>query len=84
MPGTSSAYAWNDLPVGMLSMTSRSMTCRCSTFWMSTTGVAPETVIVSSMSPIPSWMSILAVKPLFSTTPSRSTEPNPGREYVTS
>ena len=54
MPGTSSAYDWNDLPVGMLSMTSRSMTCRCSTFWMSTTGVAPETVMVSSMSPTPS------------------------------
>ena len=68
----------SDLPVGMLSMTSRSITWRCSTFWMSTTGLAPETVTVSSMSPTESRTSTVAVNPVLSSMPSRISVPNPG------
>ena len=61
-------------------MISRSITATCSTFWMSTTGVAPETVIDSWMSPTVIWTSMLAVNPLVSSIPSRTNVVNPGSE----
>ena len=47
-------------------MISRFMTCRCETFWTSTTGLAPLTVIVSVTVPTGSCASILAVNPVLS------------------
>ena len=66
-----------DLPLGMSSMTSRLMTWRCSTLRTSTTGLAPVTVTVSATEPTGSCVSILAVNPVVSLTPSRTTVLNP-------
>ena len=50
---------------------------------MSTTGVAPDTVMVSAMSPTVSCTSMFAVNPKLSSIPSRTSVPKPGRLYVT-
>ena len=64
-------------------MTSRSMAMFCCTFWMSTTGTSPVTVIVSSTDPTASTPSTFAVKPALRLTPSRSTVEKPERVNVT-
>jgi hypothetical protein len=50
--------------VGTASITSRVITCCCTTFWLSTVGDAPVTVMVSAMSPTRSSALTVAVKPV--------------------
>ena len=69
--------------IGSASSSSRVTTCWRRTFCTSTTGVAPVTVIVSSMPPTASTPSTLAVKPVVSSMPSRMTVLKPGRLKVT-
>jgi hypothetical protein len=53
------------------------------TFWVSTTGAAPETVIVSSTVPTFRSAFTVAVKPVVNSTPSRFTVLKPGKVKVT-
>ena len=53
------------------------------TFWMSTIGLAPVTVTVSSTAPTRSSALTVAVKPTVSSMPSRRTVENPGSVKVT-
>ena len=64
------------------SVSSVTAVCR-RTFCTSTTGVAPVTVIVSSMPPTDSAESMFAVTPVDSSIASRMTVVKPGRENVT-
>ncbi len=83
-PGTSTASDAHDLdPVGSASMTVRVNAFCCTVFWRSTVGVAPETVIASSMPPTFISALTLAVKDVVSATPSRLMVPNPGSSNVT-
>ena len=69
--------------VGMLWITSSDTTCRRITFWVSTTGLSPVTVIVSSRLPTRSSALTLAVKAADSSMPSRRTGVNPTRVKIT-
>ena len=64
-------------------MVSRLMTERWVACWMSTTGVAPETVTVSCSEPTASWALIGTLTPATTSTPSRRTVLNPWSEKVT-
>ena len=64
-------------------MTSRVMTRCCTTFWMSTVGVSPVTVIVSWSEPTRRSAFTVAVKEAVSSTPSRLTVVNPVSVNVT-
>ena len=69
--------------VGIASMFSFVITCRRTTFCVSTTGLAPVTVTVSSSVPTRSSTLIDATKSADSSTPSRLTVANPGSVNVT-
>src|SRR6478672_11067555 len=71
------------LEVGMASTTSLVMTWRRTTFCVSTTGLAPETVTVSSSVPTRSSGLMVATKVAGSSTFSRLTVANPGSVNVT-
>ena len=75
------ATAFN--PVGSVSSCSVVSDCWATVLWMSTRGLAPVTVIVSSIPPTAISASMLAVKPAVSTTPSRMTVEKPGSVKVT-
>ena len=75
------ATAFN--PVGSVSSCSVVSDCWATVFWTSTSGLAPVTVIVSSIPPTAISASMLAVNPAVSTTPSRMTVEKPGRVKVT-
>ena len=79
----SAARFEKDLPVGIVSITSRVITDCWETLCVSTTGDAPLTVIVSATAPTRSSTLIVAVKPVGSSIPSRLTVLNPGRVTVT-
>ena len=64
-------------------MISRVITACCCTFWTSTIGEAPVTVIVSSTVPTCSWPLMFAVASPDSTIPSRTKVLKPGRVKVT-
>ena len=64
--------------VGTAASSSREITRCCVTFCVSTSGVRPETVIVSSIEPSDSSMSTVAVKLGESSRPSRRVTEKPG------
>ena len=82
-PGTSRAYDHMLRPVGIASWVSRVMTSTRCTCCTSTTGVSPETVIVSSTEPtdITALIGSATSAPRMSW--SRTSVPNPGRVKVT-
>jgi hypothetical protein len=82
-PGFMAAKLTKLRSVGSTSITSREAVCFWTTFWVSTIGLAPETVIVSSTEP--TFMSALtvAVKAVVSSIPSRLTVLKPVSENVT-
>ncbi len=82
-PGIRTPAAWMLCAVGSASMTSRVITICFDTAWMSTSGVAPETVMVSSTAPTFNSAFTFAVKSVVSSMPSRFTELKPGRTNVT-
>ena len=82
MPGTRTPKLLKDLPVGMVSMISRVMTAACCTFWTSTSGAAPETVIVSSRVPTANRPSTVTVAIPLSATSSRTKVLKPGKMKV--
>ena len=69
--------------IGMTFSTSRVSTFCCRTFCVSTTGLAPVTVTVSSSAPTRRSALTVAVKPVLSSIPSRLTVLNPGSVKVT-
>ncbi len=69
--------------VGIASIVSLLTTCRLSTFWVSTMGLAPETVTVSSSAPTRRSALTVAVNVAGSSIPSRLTVENPGSVNVT-
>ena len=69
--------------VGIASIVSLLTTCRLSTFWVSTMGLAPVTVTVSSSAPTRRSALTVAVKVAGSSIPSRLIVENPGRVKVT-
>ena len=71
------------LPVSNASMVSCVSVVCCRTLWTSTTGLAPETVIVSASGPTCNCVSTLAVKPVASSIPSCRTVLNPGSVKMT-
>ena len=77
------AYPGSDLPVGSVSSRSRDRTCCVRTFCVSTTGLAPDTVMVSSSAPTRMSAFTVAVNPVVSSTPSRLTVLNPASVNVT-
>ena len=83
MPGTYEARCAQFLSLGRASMTSRVITCCCTTFRVSTTGEAPETVMVSSTAPTRISAFTFAEKPDVNWMPSRTTVENPGKVNVT-
>ena len=70
-------------PSGRFSVTSRTKTLRCDVFCVSTTGAAPETVIVSATFPTARSAFTVAVNPVVSSTPSRRRLLNPASVNVT-
>ena len=82
-PGVSEAKAENVLAVGRVSRSSRDKTLCDRTFCVSTTGLAPLTVIVSSTDPTDSSTFTAAVKPVVNSIPSRLTVEKPGSVNVT-
>ena len=82
-PGISVAKLAKPRPVGIVSSTSLVITRIWLTFWMSTMGVAPVTVTVSSTLPTRSSALTVAVKPTVSSMPSRFTVEKPGKVTVT-
>ena len=69
--------------VGNASYISRSMVSFRATLWTSMIGLASVTVTVSSSAPTASCASTLAVKPVLSSTPSRTSVLKPGSVKVT-
>ena len=82
MPGVSAARPKYVFDVGSVSICSRDRFCWLTTFCTSITGLAPETVTVSSMEPTVIWPSTLAVKSDTSSIPSRTNVLNPGNVNV--
>ena len=77
------AAAWMFRAAGSASMTSRVMTVCLVTLCTSTSGVAPETVIVSSSAPTFRSALTVAVNVPVSSIPSRFTALKPGSVNVT-
>ena len=82
-PTVSAAYDWTVFWAGMASRTWRVSTVCWSTLWVSTTGLSPDTVMVSSTAPTRSSAFTVAVNPVVSSTPSRLTVLKPGNVKVT-
>ena len=83
MPGVSAARPKYVFDVGSVSICSRDRFCWLTTFCTSITGLAPETVTVSSIEPTVIVPSTFAVKSETSSIPSRTNVLNPGSVNVT-
>ena len=77
------SWAAERIPAGTALMMSRVMTRCCVTFWTSTVGVSPDTVIVSCSDPTRRSALTVAVKDAVNSMPSRFTALKPVSVNVT-